>query len=229
MSQTEGILTDREIVGFYCQPEAAQRYAGYFQENARHRRKDQREKRCIARGLAGVPCGALVLDLPCGAGRMYPLLKQLGFFVVSADVSPYMVQAARSCAEATGQMSDRDLFCVADVVNTGFKDKQFDAVLCNRLFHHLADPNIRRQGLRELSRICSGPIVVSFFSTVATDAVRFFVEKHIFRKEFKDRIPISPFTFLKDIRTAGLSVVKWLPSRSLISKQWYVVLRPLEA
>ena len=86
----------------YNSSAAADRYAEYFKGSLRHRRKDQREKKCIARGLSQVPRGSLVLDLPCGTGRMYPLLKDLDLHVVEADSSPYMVDHARRKAEELG-------------------------------------------------------------------------------------------------------------------------------
>ena len=117
-----------------------------------------------------------------------------------------------------------DAFHVADVLKTGFQNKQFDAVLSSRLFHHFSDPNTRQQALRELSRICSGPIVVSFFSTLATDTLKFCYKKYIRQKPIKDRIPISPFTFAKDVHAAGLKITQWRMARPLMSMQWYVIL-----
>ena len=132
------------------------------------RRKDRREKQCIAKGLAHTPQGALVLDLPCGTGRMYSLLKDLGYRVVSADSSEYMVEFARQRVEcsAVNENHLQDNCLVADILQTDFADKQFDAVICNRLFHHFSEPQTRQKALLELKRICTGPIIVSFFSNI---------------------------------------------------------------
>jgi ubiquinone/menaquinone biosynthesis C-methylase UbiE len=221
------VFTAWEVAESYRNPQTAEKYSAFFCDTPSHIRKDKREKRCIAKMLAQVPRGAHVLDLPCGAGRMYPLLNELGFRVFGADASPYMVDIARRQAETLNCIDNvlADSFHVADILKTGFADKQFDAVLCNRLFHHFSDSNTRQSALRELSRICSGPIVVSFFSTFATDALKHYYKKYIRREVIKDRIPISPFTFAKDIRAAGLKINRWYMARPLISKQWYVVLR----
>ena len=224
------VFTAIEVAESYKNPQTAEKYSAFFCDTPGHIRKDKREKRCIAQLLAQVPRGAKILDLPCGAGRMYPLLKELGFHVVGADVSPYMVEIAQKQAEKMSQSSGQpcqDKFQVADVLNTGFADKQFDVVLSSRLFHHFSDSNTRQQSLRELSRICSGPIVVSFFSTIATDALKHYYKKYIRHEVIKDRIPISPWTFAKDIRAAGLKITQWKMARPLISKQWYVVLQSL--
>ncbi|MBN1844162.1 MAG: methyltransferase domain-containing protein [Sedimentisphaerales bacterium] len=219
--------TAERIKEKYNRPNAAQRYAGYFQDARRHRSKHRREARCIAKALGRVSPPATVLDLPCGTGRMYPLLKQLGYTVVSADSSPYMVQYAQRRAETLNldHSQDRDRFQVADVFQTGFADKQFDAVVCNRLFHHFAEPQARQQALRELGRICSGPIVVSFFSMVATDALKYYFKKYVRRQFIRDRIPISPRQWARDVRSSGLRIEWWILSRPLLSMQWYVILR----
>jgi ubiquinone/menaquinone biosynthesis C-methylase UbiE len=220
------VFTALEVAESYRDPLTAEKYSAFFCDTPSHIRKDQREKRCIAKMLAQVPRGAEVLDLPCGAGRMYPLLKELGFRVVGADASPYMVDIARRQAETLNPNDNvlADSFHVADVLNTDFADKQFDAVLSSRLFHHFSDPNTRQQALRELSRICKGPIVVSFFSAVAIDALKFYFKKYIRQEVIKDRIPISPFTFAKDVRASGLKITHGCMARPLISKQWYFVL-----
>jgi len=234
-TQKEKILMDAaneldiawKIKEQYNSSAAADRYAEYFKGSLRHRRKDQREKRCIARGLSQVPRGSLVLDLPCGTGRMYPLLKDLDLHVVEADSSPYMVDHARRKAEESGLSGGQkqDRFLVSDIFHTGFENRQFDAVICNRLFHHFPDSQTRQQALRELARICSGPIVVSFFSIAATDALKFLYKKYILNKTIQDRIPIGPRQFSKDIQACGLRIERWILPRPLLSMQWYVVLR----
>lgn len=157
---------------------------------------------------------------------MYPLLKELGFQVTSADCSVFMVDTARQQIQTNHRelFSEKDRFCVADILKTDFHDKEFDAVVCNRLFHHFSDASTRQKALAELKRICSGPIVVSFFSILSTDTIKFYFKKYIRREVIKDRIPISPWRFLKDVHAAGLKVKSWSMARPFISKQWYFVL-----
>jgi ubiquinone/menaquinone biosynthesis C-methylase UbiE len=226
-NKSTDLVSPERIKEQYCNTRAADRYGGFFKGSPRLLRKDRREKRCIARALAQIPPGALVLDLPCGAGRMYPLLKELGLNVVSADSSEFMVNHARQEIEELppSHNQQQDRFQVADIFQTGFANNQFDAVVCNRLFHHFPDPQIRQKALRELARICSGPIVVSFFSNVATDAWKYYYKKFIKRKSIRDRIPIFPPRFVNDIHQSGLKVEKWYFTRPLISMQWYVLLR----
>ncbi len=48
-------------------------------------------ERALARGLAGVRRGGLVLDAPCGTGVLADFLRGLGDRVMGADISPAML------------------------------------------------------------------------------------------------------------------------------------------
>lgn len=217
-----GVRTSvQETIERFDTSAAAAKYARSLVGTATHRR----EERCVARGLTDVPRGGRVLDLPCGTGRLLPLLTKLGFDVVSADASSHMVGLARESARAASLPARDDSFLVAGVPKTPFADDSFDAVVCNRLFHHFREPHVRRDALRELRRICKGPIVVSFFCSLAVDAVVWRVKQALKREKPTDRIPISYAAFARDVRTAGLEIATVMPTRWGISKQWYLVLR----
>jgi len=152
----------------------------------------------------------------------------MGFRVTEADSSPHMVELARAHAEAQG-LGQGTEFRVADAFATGFPDGAFDAILSNRLFHHFSEAAVRRRCLSELSRICRGPIVVSFFCTASLDAVMFRFRHWLSRRTPSDRIPIPLDRFGADARACGLRVVRILPTRGGVSKQWYGVLERAEA
>lgn len=199
--------------------------AARYPSSHSHSRRDRREWRCISRLLEGVPAGAQVLDLPCGTGRMTGRLLNSGFAVTAADSSPHMLQHAQALLSqhSCGELSCLQFSC-CDVLQTPFADAAFDAVLCNRLFHHFVEPETRHAALCELARICRGPIVVSFFRNFGIDAFRFHL-KHAVRGTVPcDRIPISLHTLRQEIGQAGLEIVSVIPTRWGISPQWYVKL-----
>lgn len=198
---------------------SARKYAGALGGTATHRR----EVRCVRAALAGLAAGARLLDLPSGTGRLLPLLIEMGFRVTEADSSCHMIEQARKYAEAQGIARDTE-FRVEDALATRFEDNAFDAVLCNRLFHHFNESEIRQRCLRELSRICRGPIVVSFFCNSSLGAVAFHLRNWLRRKTPTDRIPIPRRRFIEDAQAVGLSVVRTMAARPWISKQWYAVL-----
>ncbi|HNY80757.1 MAG TPA: class I SAM-dependent methyltransferase [Sedimentisphaerales bacterium] len=202
---------------------AAQKYARALEGTATHRR----EERCIRTALAGLGAGSRVLDIPSGTSRLLPLLRGMGFQVVEADSSRHMIEQGRRYAEDRG-LSEGTEFRVEDALATHFADDAFDAVLCNRLFHHFREPEVRRRCLRELSRICRGPLIVSFFCNLSVDAVSFHLRNWLRRKVVTDRIPIARSAFIADVVAARLRVVRMMMARPGISRQWYAVLERAE-
>ena len=166
--------------------EAAAKYAKSLGGTATHRR----EIKCILSSLSHLPRGATVLDLPCGTGRLLPELAARGFEVTEADSSSHMVELARQYAGQCGLQMPPERFAVANVLKTPFGDGQFDAVVCNRLFHHFSEPQVRRDALRELKRISRSTIVASFFCNLSFDGMVFHIKQSMKRKKADDRIPI---------------------------------------
>jgi 2-polyprenyl-3-methyl-5-hydroxy-6-metoxy-1,4-benzoquinol methylase len=213
----------------FATPEAAKKYAAKLSGT----RRDAREKRCITAALAGLPQDAAVLDLPCGAGRLTKTIASLGFRVTGADSSPHMVEQARlawqaDCQECPG-LEDRASFQVQDVLCTSFTAGQFDAVVCNRLFHHFKEPQTRIAVLRELRRICRGRIVVSFFNAAAVDGWILKLRRLLFRSPPRGRFPIRLKRLKAEAASVGLRLVASLPTRGVISPQWYAVFEAAQA
>jgi SAM-dependent methyltransferase len=209
----------------FNQPEIADAYPKQYSDGIRARR----ERETILAALGGVRPGSRVLDLPCGKGRLLPLLVERGFEVTAADSSPIMLAQARQAWSDFGGTSrtpgGRVDFDVQDIMKTTYDDGQFDAVVSNRLFHHFAESPIRRAALAELRRICGGRVIVSFFNSFALDTLRRGVRHVLFGERRVDRFPISLRQFAEDGRAAGLEVVMALPTWWAISPQWYVVFR----
>ncbi len=201
--------------------ESAAKYASSLVGTRTH----ERESHCVRAGLAGVPKGAHVLDLPCGTGRFEPLLAEMGFRVTGADSSPHMIEQARAHVDSAGLSPDTVDLRVANALDTDFDDDTFDAVLCNRLVHHLFESDTRRKLFRELRRISQGTVLVSFFCTRSIDSVHFSMRNRLRGIRPDDRVPISTRQLREDVEAAGLEVQSFLPTRSVISRQWYAVLR----
>jgi SAM-dependent methyltransferase len=197
----------------YLNPQKAARYAGKQNATRTHRL----EVACIERALCNEHIDT-VLDLPCGAGRLVPDLVGMGYKVTAGDVAPPMVDEAR---RFLGDLPGVD-FVVADVMQTGFVDGRFDAVICNRLFHHFSEPEVRVAALKELGRIASKCVVVSFFCSLSVDAVTFHLANLLRGRSSTDRIPILLSTMKKDVHAAGLRISGVYPMRPGISRQWYL-------
>lgn len=108
-----------------------------------------------------VGAGAAVLDVGCGpATDTLPLAELVGpgGHVAGVDRDADMVAEADRRAAAAG-LADRVEHRVGDATALPFADGRFDAVRCERLFLHLADPE---GALREMMRVArqGGRVVV---------------------------------------------------------------------
>lgn len=108
--------------------------------------------------------GETVLDLPCGAGRLLPLLRdELGARVAQADGSLAMLRQALAAGAAPRAQ--------ADAMATPFADRGVDGVVQFRFLHHLpADASDR--AIAECCRVARRFVVVSFFHPCSAHALR---------------------------------------------------------
>ena len=207
-----------KAAGQYQSRESARRFAAAVPGT----RTDRLEKKSIHKALFPLPMppGSSVLDIPCGAGRLYPLLKKKGYRVTGADISAYMVQ------EAARVHYDR--LEVADIFETDFLDKEFDLIICHRLFQYFTQADDRRRVLAELHRIANGPVIVSFSCNFAVDFLFYRIRRFCGLSHQRNCRPISFIHFARDAREAGLEVIRWIAARPFISVRWYAVMRSIQ-
>ena len=208
--------------------EVASKYV--VKKNTLNNSKNRREMVCIESALSGLPSDSRVLDLPCGTGRLEVMLLDRGYTVVAADYAHAMIEAAQAyhtnLLEHDPARSARLVFQREDILNTTFEDNTFDAIICNRLFHHYPEAALRQQVLAELKRISKDRIIVSFFSNFALSALRFHLSNTLKGITPDDRIPIWYKSFEQDIQLAGLRISGAYPVRRGISPQTYLKLIP---
>ncbi len=180
-------------------------------------KKGRREKACIQAALLGLPKNSLILDLPCGTGRISYFLHELGYRVIAADYSSHMVE------QAGKELKDENIrFEQQDIMSIQHADNSFQAAICNRLFHHYPAAETRRLALKELMRVTDGPIIISFFNSLSLSAC-FSKLKNILRnRQPIDRVPISFYSFKKDIEACGLRIEGSYFCRFGISPQTYL-------
>jgi len=193
-----------------------------------NRWRDRREKACIEMCLDSIPAGSRVLDLPCGTGRMTRILVSRGYDVIGADVSEAMLSRARDnyreYRKQLGAKAPNVQFEIRDVLATGYNNDQFQGISCIRLFHHFDDSETRCRALRELRRICSGSIVVTFLNSFALDKYSSWLKAKIRRQKHDSQLPIPYKTFAADIHAAGLKIDKRVAAHWGISSRWFLVL-----
>src|SRR5690348_3715703 len=80
-------LMDWDPVGHYQDVEVAERYDCERFSRWTGRIFNALEKRAVRKAFRGVPRSAVVVDVPCGTGRLAEVLLDEGFEVVGVDIS----------------------------------------------------------------------------------------------------------------------------------------------
>lgn len=139
----------------YGDPAHARAYATRWDSGA-GRARDERKQRALTRAfeeLAVAP-GAVILDAPCGTGRMSAFLGERGRYV-GIDLSGAMLVEARARDEGAA-------FAVGDLTRLPLADRSVDVAVCIRLLHLVRDRDLRVVFLRELARVARVGVVVDF-------------------------------------------------------------------
>jgi SAM-dependent methyltransferase len=136
----------------------AESYATKYDRELGKRIASARERRCLRRMLHLTRLSsAHVLDAPCGAGRLTPLLLEVSARLVALDYSPAMLEVfGRSFAAPR---------LVGNALRLPFAAESFDLVVSVRLSHHVGTEADRIRHLGELMRVSRGFVIVTIFDT----------------------------------------------------------------
>lgn len=140
----------------------AQRYFDKHRQGTARRLSHWRDQRIGRRALACAGDPGLVLDLPCGAGRFWPLLEeQPNRIIIAADHSADMLAVARQHhAPASG---NRFRYLQTSAFAIDLPENSVDCIFCMRLLHHIATAENRLIMLREFHRVCRDTSIVSLW------------------------------------------------------------------
>lgn len=139
--------------------ERATRYNEAYRERPLKRQSTKREYRLLERLLEGQSrCGTL-LDLPCGGGRLSPLLEQHSDLLIEADIGLGQLLYGRS----NTPLQREPVRMTASAFTIPFRDESIDAVVCVRLSHHLPFVDERERLIGELLRVSRRFAIMSFF------------------------------------------------------------------
>jgi SAM-dependent methyltransferase len=196
-------------------------------ERKRYRGLDQRivdwrERRILKKILHRVKVKTpMALDIPCGYGRFSGLLLSHSFFLISSDLSFHMVERALE------KKSTSDNICgvVADAeAGLPFQSRIFSLLLSMRFFHHIHESKSRGAILRELHRVASDWVIVSFYQK---NILHFLQRK--FRKKMRGKKRDIKMNvrdeFQKQAELAGFDVIEIFPLFRGIHAQHVALLR----
>lgn len=110
--------------------------------------------------LAGDP--SLVLDLPCGAGRFWPLLaERQNRVIIAADNSAGMLDAARR--HHAPDILARIRLLQTSAFDIDLPDNAVDSIFCMRLLHHIGESAHRQAMLQEFHRVSRDTVILSLW------------------------------------------------------------------
>ncbi len=142
----------------YQSTEAANLYDRRRFASLHGRYNNWRLHRLLNRIVGGLAPGSIVLDIPCGTGRIDGWLLKASLRVIAADVSGEMLAMAQRKFQAT---PSRPALIRADANQLPFRSRSIDAV-CSIRFLHLMDPPERLRILEETARVAKRWIVVEY-------------------------------------------------------------------
>lgn len=129
-----------------------------FARRMSHLRDEQVARNALT--LAGDP--GLVLDLPCGAGRFWPMLAEKpGRVIIGSDNSAAMVQTA--CEMQPPEIVKRVRPLQTSAFAIDLPDAAVDCVFSMRLLHHIGEAEHRIKMLKEFHRVTRDSVIVSLW------------------------------------------------------------------
>lgn len=142
--------------------EHAQHYLHKHRHGLARRLSNWRDMQLARKALeiAGEP--GLVLDLPCGAGRFWPVLaEKQNRVIIAADNSESMLRTAAKAQPV--DIVERIELRQMSAFDTGLADNTIDTIFCMRLLHHIGDVEHRRALLSEFHRVTRETVIISLW------------------------------------------------------------------
>ena len=142
--------------------EHAQQYLYKHQDGLARRLSHWRDVQMARHALKLVDEPNVVLDLPCGAGRFWPMLcEQPDRVVFAADNSADML--ATACAAQPREVVARVNIFQTSAFAIDLSANAVDCIFCIRLLHHIKSADHRMAILREFHRVSRDTVIVSLW------------------------------------------------------------------
>ncbi len=217
---------DKDVLDHYNSPEGAQSYTRKFEKHLSERINNRHEQRLLQRLVERISDEApfdLALDLPCGYGRLMPLLRRHARRVVEGDWSFHLLKIARENQRADPSVEAADGYVRATALAMPFRERAFDLVLSVRLCHHIREHAERLIYVRELLRISNQWVVFTYFDYHSLKNLLREARRKFSGKRPKWTLRASEVAGIAD--EMGFEVVHSIPLSRLFSGHRYVALR----
>jgi ubiquinone/menaquinone biosynthesis C-methylase UbiE len=165
-----------------------------------------REQQMAAQALdlAGNP--AVILDLPCGTGRFWPLLaRENERTILAADNSESMLAVAREVNPP--QLLERINLFQSSAFDIQLDDNSVDQVFCMRLLHHITQAQDRLAILGEFHRVTRDTVAISLWVDGNYKAMRRRkLESRRTHKTYQNRIVLERAVIEREFTQAGFAI-----------------------
>ena len=176
------------------------------------------EQRVIEKCFRDIPKGTMLVDVPCGTGRLAERLLSAGYRVHGVDISDEMLKVARQRLERYG---DAFTWEVGDARNMAANGIASEGTLCARvLMHFPLDEQITF--LAGVARLGAGTVVINHSLDSPYQRFRRTV-KRLLGHQPSARFPIGNRDIRKLLREAGLREVRRYRLLPMISEAGYIV------
>ena len=139
--------------------------------------KHRAEMRMIQRALPLLGNCHSILDAPCGVGRATIMLAAQGYRCTGMDLGAGALEVAREQARGVASAAR---FEAGDIEKMPYTARQFDALLCFRLYHHFPDEATRERVIAELCRVADRHVLLSYLSPLALTSIRRTLKERLF-------------------------------------------------
>lgn len=141
---------------------AQQQYGRDHQQGLTRRLSLWRDAQLARRALRDAGEPGLVLDLPAGSGRFWPILAEhANRVILAADPSADMLEIAE--AQSSAEVRKRIRTFQSSVFAIDLTANAVDCIFCMRLFHHVADSGERAAILEEFHRVTRDTAIVALW------------------------------------------------------------------
>lgn len=188
-----------------------------------HRRDAQLARRALE--LAGEP--GLVLDLPCGTGRFWPVLaEKANRVIIGADNSADLLEIA--CKSQPKEVVERVRLLQTSAFAIDLPDNAVDSIFCMRLMHRIGEAQHRKALLSEFHRVSRDSVIVSLwvdgnFKAWRRKKLQTRREQGVGKDDYQNRYVIGAQTIEKEFENAGFKIQERLDFLPLYA-MWRVYL-----
>lgn len=170
----------------------------------------------------------VILDAPCGTGRMTSYMAALGYKVMAVDISIQMITVAQN--RLTASPATPLYYIQADATHLPFRSKTFACATAIRFMGHLPSV-VRIQTLRELARVSREYVIADYcvyhpFVNIRRRFEGWLRLRNLGFKQAWTWKAIPRRQLESEFQAANLQPVRWFAKFRFFSDAWMVLLAP---